>query len=63
MTTGAKRELTADDLTTGISQAIRARDFPAVVDMLRALAWIDPYRAQDIYDLLARVTFTPAGTP
>lgn len=50
-------DLTAEDLTTGISNAIKARDFEAVVDMLHALAWVDPYRAQDIYDLLARTTF------
>jgi hypothetical protein len=51
-------ELTAEELTAGISNAIKAHDWDAVVDMLRALVFIDPQRALDIYDMLATVTFT-----
>lgn len=45
-------DLTADDLTTGIANAIQANDLGAVRDMLHALALIDPHRAQFIYDAL-----------
>jgi hypothetical protein len=49
-------DLTAEELTIGISNAIKARNFEAVVDMLHALVFLDPQRAQDIYDTLARVS-------
>ena len=53
-------DLTSDQLAAGISNAIKARDWDAVVDMLRALTFIDPQLAQDIYDILARVSFAEA---
>src|SRR5258707_12614557 len=37
--------ITADDLTAGIADAIRARDFPAMADMLRMLTTADPRQA------------------
>ena len=37
--------ITAEDLTAGIANAIRARDFPAVADMLRMLTAADPRQA------------------
>ncbi len=37
--------ITADDLTAGIANAIRARDFPAMADMLRMLTTADPRQA------------------
>lgn len=45
-------DLTADDLTTGIANALRAHDIEAVEDMLQALASLDPRRAQAVYDTL-----------
>lgn len=45
-------DLTADQLTTGIANALRARDIDAIEDMLRALAFVDPQRAQDVWDVL-----------
>ena len=44
--------LTADQLTTGIANAIRARNLEAVVDLLYALVFVDPRRAEAVYDTL-----------
>ena len=44
--------LTTADLLTGIANAIRAHDFPAVADMLRMLATIDPTAAYAVYQVL-----------
>lgn len=43
---------TSDDLATGIERAMKARDFEAVVDLLKALVGVDPHRASLIYDTL-----------
>lgn len=45
-------DLTAEELTIGIGNAIKAHDFKAAFDMLKALAIIDPHTAQTIYDAL-----------
>ena len=52
VTADSPRTITADDLTTGISNAIKARDFEAVADMLTALSYIDQGRAQKVYDTI-----------
>jgi hypothetical protein len=44
--------LTPNQLTTDIANAIRAHDFPAVADMLRALAVVDPRRAGAVYETI-----------
>lgn len=41
---------TDDELLTGISKAIAAHDWPAVVSMLHLLAVQAPDKAQAIYD-------------
>lgn len=45
---------TADALVVGIRNALEAQDMPAVSDMLRTLALVDPVRAHDLVSLLSR---------
>jgi len=45
-------EVTPDRLVGGIANALKARDLTAVVDMLEALAALDPQRAQEVYNTL-----------
>ena len=45
-------DLLADQVTQGVANALRARDLIAAVDLLKALAVLDPHRAQAIYDVL-----------
>ncbi|HEY3478365.1 MAG TPA: hypothetical protein VGL02_05620 [Streptomyces sp.] len=47
-----RRELTADDLVRGIHEAMRARDFDAVVAFLHVLAAVDPHLAGTNYDTI-----------
>jgi MoxR-like ATPase len=44
---------TADQLTQAVALAIEARDWPAVVALLRALAAVDPHQAQALLDVVA----------
>ena len=41
---------TADQITAGIAEAVKARDFPAVVSLLKMLAFRDPRQAEVVYD-------------
>ena len=43
---------TSDQITDGITVALAARDFPAVVALLKLLALKDPDRAQTLYDVM-----------
>ena len=43
---------TAEQLTGGIANALKARNFEAVVDFLRLLVVVDPQRAQDVWETL-----------
>lgn len=43
---------TADELEEAIVNALKAKDMPAVVDLLRVLVVVDPKRAEDVYDVL-----------
>ncbi len=43
---------TADQLTEGITRALKAGDAEAVYDFLRVLAVVDPRRAQDVMDMI-----------
>jgi hypothetical protein len=43
---------TAGELTEGIARALKARDMPAVVALLKWLAVIDPVQAQLVYDTI-----------
>ena len=42
----------ADELTEGIASAMKARDFPAVVAMLRELTVVDVRRAAIVMDAI-----------
>ena len=41
---------TAEQITQGIAEAIKARDFPAVVSLLKMLAVRDPRQAEVVYE-------------
>jgi len=43
---------TADEITDGIARAIAKRDFEAVDGLLRLLAVVDRYCAQDVLDTI-----------
>ena len=43
-------DYTPAQIEEGIANALKARDFPAVVSLLKMLALRDPYRAQVVYD-------------
>ena len=49
------RDWTADQITASIAQAIKARDFPAVVALLKMLALKDPHQAEVVYQSLLAV--------
>lgn len=51
----AEPEYTADEICTGISRAIKARDFPAVVSLLKMLACVDPRQADVVYQSMLAV--------
>ena len=49
------RQYTATQIEEGIANALKARDFPAVVSLLKMLAFRDPYRAQIVYESMTAV--------
>ena len=48
-------DYTPAQIEEGIAAALRARDFPAVVSLLKMLACRDPYRAQVVYESMTAV--------
>ena len=46
---------TAEQITAGIAEAVKVRDFPAVVSLLKMLAVRDPAKAQVVYDSMMAV--------
>ena len=48
-------EYTATQIEEGIAEALKARDFPAVVSLLKMLACRDPYRAEVVYGAMTAV--------
>lgn len=48
----AVSEPTPDQIMTAIASALEARDFPAVVALMKMLAVRDPASAQLIYDVI-----------
>jgi hypothetical protein len=57
---------TADQLTGGIANAIKAREFEAVEHFLRLLVVVDPKRAEEVWDTLQLGILLggdPAGIP
>jgi len=48
-------EYTAEQITQGIAGAIKARDFPAVVALLKMLAVRDPRQAEVVYESMMAV--------
>ncbi len=44
-------DYSSQQLTTGITRALAAGNFPAAVDLLHALAAVDPHKARLILDL------------
>jgi hypothetical protein len=53
-------EFTADQIMQGIPAAIKAKDFKAVVALLKMLAMVDPYKAELVYESMLAV-LGPAG--
>ncbi len=48
-------EYTATQIEDGIAEAVKARDFPAVVSLLKMLAIRDPHRAEFVYEAMMAV--------
>jgi hypothetical protein len=48
-------EFTADQIMQGISAAIKARDFEAVVALIKMLAIVDPQQAEIVYESMLAV--------
>jgi hypothetical protein len=53
---------TAEQLTGGIANAIKARKFDAVEHFLRLLVVVDPQRAEDVWDTLQLGVLLGAGS-
>ena len=51
----ADDQYTPAQIEEGIANALKARDFPAVVSLLKMLALRDPHRAQVVYDSMTTV--------
>lgn len=51
-------EFTAAQIEHAIAMAIKERNFPMVIDLLKLLALKDPERAQAVYDVLVMATRT-----
>jgi hypothetical protein len=49
------RQYTATQIEEGIAEALKARDFPAVVSLLKMLAVRDPHRAKVVYESMTTV--------
>lgn len=49
-------EFTAAQIEHAIAMAIKERNFPMVIDLLKLLALKDPERAQIVYDVLCIAT-------
>jgi len=49
------RQYAPGEIEAGIADAIRARDFPAVVSLLKMLAVRDPHRAGVVYGAMLAV--------
>ena len=48
-------EYTPAQIEEGIANALKARDFPAVVSLLKMLACRDPHRAKVVYESMTAV--------
>jgi hypothetical protein len=55
MADGACGDYSADQITAGIAEAVKARDFPAVVSLLKLLALRDPRQAAVVYESMMAV--------
>jgi hypothetical protein len=49
------RQYTPAQIEEGIAEALKARDFPAVISLLKMLAFRDPHRAQVVYESMTTV--------
>jgi len=52
---------TAEQITAGIAEAVKARDFPAVVSLLKMLAVRDPRQAEVVYESMLAVLDGSSG--
>lgn len=48
-------EFTAEQIMQGISAAIKAHDFPAVIALIKMLAIVDPQQAELVYESMLAV--------
>jgi hypothetical protein len=49
------QQYTATQIEEGIAEALKARDFPAVISLLKMLAFRDPRRAKVVYESMTTV--------
>ena len=52
---GKVSDYTPAQIEEGIAEALKARDFPAVVSLLKMLALRDPHRAKVVYESMTTV--------
>ena len=45
----------AEQITAGIAEAVKAHDFPAVISLLKMLALTDPVQAEIVYTSMLAV--------
>ena len=48
-------DYTPTQIEEGIAEAVKARDFPAVISLLKMLALRDPHRAEVVYESMTTV--------
>lgn len=58
----ADQKFTSDEICSGIASAVKARDFPAVISLLKLLALQDPHQAEVVYQSMLAVLDGRAGT-
>ena len=54
-------DYTPEQITAGIAEAVKARDFPAVVSLLKMLAVRDPRQAEVVYESMLAVLDGSSG--
>lgn len=57
----AEPKFTPDEICQGIASAVKARDFPAVISLLKLLALQDPVQASVVYESMLTVLDGRAG--
>lgn len=58
----AESKFTPDEICQGIASAIKAKDFSAVISLLKLLALADPVKAEVVYQSMLAVLDGSVGT-